>query len=249
MVKLGKKKHKSDPKPAGLDVNKFNSMIAAAAAIVTCDAECEREKKKEELKKKFKDAQSNLQSAPKQLSLASKRYFEFSNGKPKYEEIFAQELTKQSKSLSGEIVQQFFGGVSKVGESIEKYISDAIDLKIAKELNEVLEMKIVALQNTLYKVINGTVTNDRKFYYGNESIEYLRKWNYGLMILFYTLFIALSASLFLAPNTLPTPAKFAIMVAVSLYPFYILYIAGIISVVYGSVMKILPKNVYKDSNM
>ncbi len=247
MVKLGKKKNKSNnPQPAGLDVNKFNSMIAAAAAIVTCDAECEREKMKEKLKKKFDEAQSNLHTAPQQLSLASKRYFEFSNGKPKYEEIFSQELMKQSTSLSGEIVQQFFSGVSKVGQSIEKYVSDAVDLKIAGELNKVLEMKIVALQNALNKVINGTVTNDRKFYYGNESIEYLRKWNYGLMIVFYTLFIAMSVSLFLVPNKVPPLAKPVIMFAIALYPFYIMYIAGFVSVVYGSVTQMLPKNIYKD---
>jgi hypothetical protein len=246
MGKLGKKKHKSNPQPTGLDVNKFNSMIAAAAAIVTCDAECEREKMKEKLKKKFQDAQSNLHTAPQQLSLASKRYFEFSNGKPKYEEIFSQELLKQSTSLSGEIVQQFFSGVSKVGQSIEKYVSDAVDLKIAGELNKVLEMKIVALQNALYKVINGTVTNDRKYYYGNESIEYLRRWNYGLMIVFYVLFIAMSVSLFLVPNTLPALAKPVIMFAIALYPFYIMYIAGFVSIIYGSVTQMLPKNIYKN---
>jgi len=246
MVKLGKKKHKSNPHTTGLDINKFNSMIAAAAAIVTCDADCEREKMKEELKKKFQDAQSNLHTAPQQLSLASKRYFEFSNGKPKYEEIFSQELMKQSTSLSGEIVQQFFSGVSKIGQNIEKYVSDAVDLKIAGELNKVLEMKITALQNALYKVINGTVTNDRKYYYGNESIEYLRKWNYGLFILFYALFIALSVSLFLVPNTVPALAKPAIMFVVALYPFYIMYIAGVVSIVHGTVAKMLPKNIYKD---
>ena len=246
---LRKKKNKSDPQPAGLDVSKYNKMIAAAAAIVTCDPECQREKMKEELKQKFKDAQTNLHSAPEQLSLASKRYFEFSNGKPKYEEIFSQELMKQSKSVSQEIVQQFMGGTAQTGASVEKYVSDAFDLKTAEELNNVLEKKIVSLQNELYKIINGTVTNDRKFYYGNESIDYLRKWNYGFMILFFILFVAMSVSLFLVPNNKSIPVKIAIIVVVALYPFYIMYIAGFIGRIYNFVLSVFPKNVYKDTNM
>lgn len=246
---LRKKKNKSDPQPAGLDVSKYNKMIAAAAAIVTCDPECQREKMKEELKQKFKEAQVNLHSAPEQLSLASKRYFEFSNGKPKYEEIFSQELMKQSKSLSEEIVQKFMGGAAQTGQNVEKYVSDAFDLKTAQELNKVLEMKIVSLQNELYKIINGTVTNDRKYYYGNESIDYLRKWNYAFMILFFILFVALSASLFLVPNAQSTPAKIAIIVAVALYPFYIMYIAGFIGRIYSFIVSVFPKNIYKDTKM
>jgi hypothetical protein len=244
-----RKKNKSGPQPAGLNVSKYNKMIAAAAAIVTCDPECQREKMKEKLKQKFKDAQTNLHSAPEQLSLASKRYFEFSNGKPKYEEIFTQELMKQSKSLSQEIVQRFMGGAAKTGENIEKYVSDAFDLKTAEELNHVLKMKIVSLQNELYKIINGTVTNDRKYYYGNESIDYLRKWNYAFMILFYILFVALSASLFLVRNTKSNPVKIAIIVAVALYPFYIMYIAGFIGITYNIIKSVLPKNIYKDTKM
>ena len=74
----------------------------------------------------------------------------------------------------------------------------------------------------------------------------VRKWNYGLFILFYALFVALSVSLFLVPNTVPALAKPAIMFAIALYPFYIMYIAGFVSIVYGSVMKMLPKNIYKN---
>jgi hypothetical protein len=239
---MKKKHHKKN----GLDIDKFNKMIDQAAKIVECDAECQRTKRQELLKKKFIDARANLQTAPDQLSLASKQYFAFSNGKTKYEEITTQELVKKSKLLSAEIASNFLSETDIVRNSLQDYSDALTDAKMANEYNNELIKKIVQLQNILYDEINGTVTNNRKSYYENESMTNLRKWNYIFMIVFYVLVIGLSVSFVMVPNTNSTAKKIVICVLLVLYPFYILYVANIFGRLYNSVLDILPKNVYNN---
>lgn len=236
---MKKKHHKK-----GLNIDKFNKMIDAAAAIVVCDSTCERTKQQEALKKKFTDAQANLHTAPDQLNLASKQYFAFSNGKTKYEEITEQELTKKAKMISTEIANNFLGEVDQSQQSLQTYSADLRDAKMAKEYNNLLIKQIRELQNILYDLINGTVTNNRKSYYEDESTSNLRSWNYVFMVIFYVLTIAISASFFLAPNTLTKPKKIGIIVTLVFYPFYIMYIANIVMRLYNSVASVFPKNVY-----
>ena len=230
----------------GLDIDKFNQMIAQASKMVSCDAECQRTKRQELLKKKFADARANLQTAPDQLSLASKQYFAFSNGKTKYEEITTQELVKKSKLLSSEIASNFLGETDVVRNSLREYSDTLTDAKMANEYNEELIKKIVKLQTILYDEINGTVTNNRKSHYESESMANLRKWNYIYIIVFYVFVIGLSISFVVVPNTNSTPKKIAICIALALYPFYILYIANICIRVYNLVLGVLPKNIYNN---
>jgi hypothetical protein len=230
----------------GLDVDKFNKMIDQASKLVSCDAECQRTKRQELLKKKFADARANLQTAPDQLSLASKQYFAFSNGKTKYEEITMQELVKKSQLLSSEIATNFLGETDAARNSLRDYSDALTDAKIANEYNNELMKKIVQLQNILYNEINGTVTNNRKSYYENESMANLRKWNYIFIIVFFVIVIGLAISFVLVPNTNSNTKKIVICIMLALYPFYILYVANICIRVYNLVLKVLPKNIYNN---
>ena len=230
----------------GLDIDKFNRMIDEASKIVSCDADCQRTKRKEMLKQKFAEARSNVQTAPDQLNLATKRYFAFSNGKTMYEKITTEELAQKAKLLSAEIASNFLSEVDSTTNNLQENGSALTDAKIAHEYNQELIKQIVQLQNVLYNAINGTVTNNRKSYYESESTANLRKWNYIFMIIFYTLTIALALSLVLSPNSNSTGKKMVICVALVTYPFYILYIAKFIMRIYNSVLNILPKNVYNN---
>jgi len=238
------KKHPK--KKTKIDIEKFNQMIDQASKIVSCDAECERTKRQELLKTKFADARANLQTAPDQLSLASKQYFSFSNGQTKYDEITTQELVKKSKLLSAEIASHFLDEANVARNSLQDYSNALTDAKMANEYNDILINKIDELQNILYNDINGTVTNNRKSHYETESMANLRKWNYVYLIVFYVLVIGLSFSFVVVPNTNSAVKKIVICVMLILYPFYILYVANICGRLYNSVLSVLPKNIYNN---
>lgn len=230
----------------GLDIDKFNAMIAEASKIVSCDADCQRTKRKEMLKQRFIEARANVLTAPDQLNLATTQYFAFSNGKTMYEAITTDELAKKAKLLSAEIASNYLSEVDETTNSLRDYSSALTDAKFANEYNKELVQKIVQMQNTLYNAINGSVTNNRKSYYEIETTDNLRKWNYIFTIIFAVLVIALALSFVLVPNTNSTGKKIFICVALVTYPFYILYIAKFLGRIYNAILNVLPKNVYKD---
>lgn len=230
----------------GLDIDKFNKMIDQASKIVSCDSNCQRAKRKEELKQKFISARANVQTAPDQLNLATKRYFAFSNGPAMYEEITTDELKKKAKLLSAEIASNFLSEVDQIMNNLQEYSSALNGAKLADEYNKTLIAKIVELQNKLYSSINGTVTNDRRSYYELESIAYLRRWNYFFTIIFYVLVIALVLSFILVPNNNGLGKKIVISIALASYPFYILHIAKFVNKTYNKILKVVPKDIYKN---
>ena len=229
----------------GLDIDKFNEMIDQASKIVSCDAECQRTKRKEMLKKRFEEARANVQTAPDQLHLATNQYFAFSNGKTVFEKISTDGLKQKAKLLSAEIASNFLSEVDATMNNLQDHSSALNDAKLANEYNKELIKQIIQLQNILYAAINGSVTNNRKSYYESESIEHLRKWNYLFKIVFYVLVVALSLSFVLVPNSNSTAKKIGISIALFTYPFYVLFIAKFFMWIYDELIKVLPKNVYK----
>jgi hypothetical protein len=230
----------------GLNIDKFNEMIDKASKIVSCDADCQRAKQKERLKRRFERARANVQTAPDQLNLATKQYFAFSNGAPMYAKITTDELMQKAKLLSAEIANNFLSEVDATMNNIQDYTSALNDAKLANEYNKELIKQIIQLQNVLYNAINGAVTNNRKSYYESESLANLRKWNYLFKIVFYVIVVALSLSFVLVPNSISTGKKIGISIALFTYPFYILYIAKFVLRIYNSILNVLPKNIYNN---
>lgn len=53
-------------------LDKLNSLISQASDTISCDANCQQQRKADQLKQKYLDAQTNLASAPNQLNTAQK---------------------------------------------------------------------------------------------------------------------------------------------------------------------------------
>ena len=82
------------------NLDKFSSMIDKATAAISCGPECQNEKKDEELKQAYLNAQTNLATAPNNVYVSRKNYVVFDQGEAAYDELIDSELLQQAENLS-----------------------------------------------------------------------------------------------------------------------------------------------------
>ncbi len=82
-----------------IDINQFNDFINNANSALSCDADCQDKKKRNELKKKYLEAKTNLLTAPVQLETTYKNYLTYTKGDDAYNEYQERELQEKAKTI------------------------------------------------------------------------------------------------------------------------------------------------------
>jgi hypothetical protein len=90
-----------------LTTDQINSLLEKAAESIVCGPACQRQKKEEELNKRYLDAKTNIESAPYNLEKAKKNYLVFKNGESYYENVLEEDLIKKSQIISMNIAEKF----------------------------------------------------------------------------------------------------------------------------------------------
>ena len=63
--------------------DKINELLEKSAEAMMCGPTCQKLKITEELKQKYLDAQTNIQTAPTKLEQTKKNYYIYSEGRPR----------------------------------------------------------------------------------------------------------------------------------------------------------------------
>ena len=80
--------------------NKLNDLILQASQTISCDSACQKEKTKEQLKKKYLDAQMNEATASGSLQYAAKNYITFTEGTSGYNTYLESDLTQKATKIA-----------------------------------------------------------------------------------------------------------------------------------------------------
>ena len=105
--------------PDSLD--KLNSLISQASDTISCDANCQQQRNADQLKQKYLDAQTNLASAPNQLSAAQKNYLVFTQGTAGYNDANESELQAKAQAIVDAFQQNFYDQEAAVNTQIDTY--------------------------------------------------------------------------------------------------------------------------------
>jgi hypothetical protein len=229
-----------------VDVNKFNEFLDNANQVLACDSTCQEQKKKDELKKKYLEARTNLLTAPVQLETTYKNYLTYSKGDTAYNEYRENELQQKAETIVTTFKTNFSDGIEKAKESYDTYgglllnFSHVVELykKLVKE-NHVLEL---ALKNKTSDVL----TNDRKTYYEDQSIDSLRFYHIIILIIYLIFLIGFAVSIFVFPSASSRGSLIAILVFFIIYPFICVRIFKFLYYIKDTIMGVLPKDVYSD---
>ena len=208
-------------------LDKFNELINKATEAVMCGPDCQKEKTASELKQKYLN--SNM----------------FTTGESGYNEYREQELTDKAEQIITEFKNNFDGDSSKLKTEIDTYNGLALNFRNVFDLYTKYKLENDELEKELKDTVSDILTNDRKTFYEDQSIENLNYYYSFIRIFYIIVAIGFSISLFFVANQISFFTKIAIIILLSLYPYISTRLLSWVIQLYYAVVNLLPKNMYR----
>ena len=245
--------------------DKINELLEKSAEAMMCGPTCQKLKITEELKQKYLDAQTNIQTAPTKLEQTKKNYYIYSEGRPYYDNMLEEELTQKSEKISILLSENFNDEIAGA-LTMNNYLNTAlINSSYTKELLDDYTEKNKEVKLLLRDRHGDILTNDRKTYYEDDALQSLKKWYRLWWYLYYILVIVLVLAFILSPSKIDVLSiveingkrmpmvnidniikKTIVIILFIFYPYYIDYIVNWIKGVFLFVYNRIPKNVYNN---
>ena len=237
MVKKNKKNN---------DLDKFNTMIDQATQAMTCDSNCQKQRTTNDLKQKYLNAQTNLASAPSQVSTAKKNYVIYSQGQSIYDDQVDKELTTKAKELASFYAENFNKESQSVLTDTQTYSGLLVNLRNVFDLYEKYKKENEELQEKIKEESNDILTNERKTYYQDEGIENLKFVYYYFLLSIYVICLILFAIFnFVYPSQFTWKIRVVMFIILLLLPFVSTWILGKLIMIIYNIYHVLPTNVHK----
>jgi hypothetical protein len=199
----------------------INNLLEQASNATLCGPTCQKIRVSQELKQKYLDAETNMQTAPINLEQSRKNYYVFTEGQTEYENMNEKELVTKATTIS-ELIEQNFNNEVTNANTMNILLNTALTnsehtIKLFEdylEKNKTLKLKIKEKHGDI-------LTNDRKTYYETEALDNLKSWYKYFLIMYFILIIMLCLSLVFASHNLTIMKCIIISVLTIFYPLYI----------------------------
>ena len=225
------------------DINNINSFIEKASQVISCDQECQKQKKENELKQIYLDSETNLKSAPSQLKLAEKNYFTYTNGVQAYDTLQNNELEQKADLIINTFNSNFNEENKKINIAIDTYEGILLNFKNIVELYLNYKKENKDLQEQLKDETSDVLTNERKTYYEDQGIDNLKYYYYILLVIYVIFVLGLGISTFIYPSTFSWIKKLGILIIFVVLPFISTWLLGALLYLIYKIYDLLPKNV------
>jgi hypothetical protein len=228
------------------DLNKFNSLLDAAAKTIGCDSLCQQQKQADELKNNYLTAESNLLLADPQYQLAKQNYYTYVSGEAGFNELMEKEYKEKAELIANQFKETYNEEITKINTQLNTYDSLNVNYNNVNDLYKYYKKENWQLMKQLKEDTNDILTNDRKTYYEEQQIGFLNYFYfYVLLTIYIIVIISFIMFSFIYPSVFQWKTMIGIVVIFILLPFISTWILGkIIEFVYF-VFGLLPKNVYK----
>jgi len=229
-----------------IDVNKFNNFLDNANKILSCDSNCQEQKKKNDLKKKYLEAKTNLLTAPNQVETSYKNYLTYTKGDSAYNEYQESQLQEKAEMVITTFQSNFNDEIENIKTSYDTYSGLLLNFAHIVELYTKLVKENAALTLEVKNKTSDVLTNDRKTYYEDQSIDNLIFYHRIFMFFYIICLIVFAVSIFVFPSTSTKGTLIAILIFFIIYPFICVRIFKFIYYIKDLIMGLFPKDVYSD---
>ena len=224
----------------------INNLLEQSTQALLCGPDCQKQKVSDELKQKYLNAQTNLQTAPINLETTKKNYYVYTQGESSYDNMLETDLKKKAEEI-GELIGVSFNDEVASAETMNKYYNTAlINSNYTKDLLNEYDKKNKELKIQLKDRRGDILTNDRKTYYENDALDTLNLWYRFWWYVYYILVLVFLISIFLVNSQMTNGKKLILTVLLIFYPYYIELIVNWIYEFFSNIYKNLPKNVYNN---
>jgi hypothetical protein len=226
-------------------INQVNAFLQQAASSLTCGPSCQKAKTTLDLELKLENSKKNLLTAPQQLEEAAKNFYMYTEGEGGYNDYIVSQLTEKANIIGTTLKTDFDEGILKANNLINMYSGIYLNYIHVLELLTNYVKQNIKLENMLKNTKADILTNDRKTFYEDQSIDRLRLYYKILRYIYIIIIIGYLVCIFVLPSTLSKKKHFFILTLLLLYPFIIKPVFEFIQKIISSILSIIPKNVYK----
>lgn len=224
------------------DVNNFIDLVNQG---YVCDEECQNAKTAQSLKQTYEEAKINLEKAPSELEVASKNYYTFVDGENSYNQKQNNNLKEKADKITSILQTNFSKSFKEVNIFLESYNGLYSNLTNVIELLTKYLIENKKLEKDIKNISSDIVTNDRKTYYEDESIDRLKFFYNWMKYIYIFIVVVYLFCIFLIPQQMSRKKEIFIFGLLCLYPFIIHPIFRLLNWIYEKIIHIIPKNVYK----
>jgi hypothetical protein len=219
----------------------INELLEQSYQALTCGPSCQKKKKRQELKQKYLDAKTMLQTAPHEYEESQKNYYVYAKGEAAYDKMKEKEWQQQSKEMSQQLTHLFQEELTNA-VTMNSYLNTAItNSQYTTDLLHQYATQNKEIIMELRESQTDIITNDRKTYYETEAIDILSQWYMVFWFGFYiTLLIVIVTFAFRGSMV----KSIVIAVIFVMYPYYIHWVWHYIYTFWMQLINRLPTNVY-----
>jgi len=226
--------------------NDFNSLLAKATDAVLCNSDCQKQRTADRLNRAYLNAQTNLASASNQQQVAQKNYVVFTQGTSGYNNLLETQLTREANEIATTFTNIFNAESRNVERQINSYQGLTTNLQNVVDLSEKYKAENKDLFNELKEETNDVLTNERKTYYENQSVEGLSfYYYYFLLTIYYICVVCFGFFTLIYPSQTNWKIRLSIFIGFIFLPFFSTLFLSIIVYLSYKIYGLLPKNVYK----
>jgi hypothetical protein len=228
------------------DMSKFNDFVNNANAALSCDADCQAGRNQDDLKQKYLAAKTNLLTAPAQVQTTFKNYLTYSQGEDAYNQYNETELENKAKEIVKTFKTTFQEKLQDIKLLLGTYEGLLLNFTNIVDLYSKLlkENKMLALE--VKNKSSDVLTNDRKTYYEDQSVENLYFYYFIMIILYIIILIVFAVSIFIFPSDTPRKTHIIMLAFLIIYPFISTWLLLFVIRIYNRIIGVLPTNVYHD---
>jgi hypothetical protein len=220
-----------------------NALIAQSNEQLMCGPACQKEKNISNLEETYVKAQTNLKTAPQQLEQAKQNYYKALEGQAGYNKMVLDKVTEDAKKVTTSFKTKFDATSKEVENLIGVYNTLKSNFNNVNDLSQEYEVENSKIAKTLKKIRGDIITNDRKTYYEQQSIDGLSWWYNWFRIIYIVLIIGFIIVLLF--KSYWWLYKILIILVLLFYPVYIApLVVYIFKWIQNLGMLILPKDVY-----
>ena len=228
--------------------DEVNELIQKGNKAVACGPSCQNKQTADDLYQKFVNAQTNLTTAPDQVTTAAKNYYTYSERPAGYDKYNKTQLTQKANAFAKEMSNEFNQNMKEAVLLNTDYNTTYINSIHTQELYENYLKRNAELNAKIKKTSGDVFTNDRKTHYEDQEI-YNQHWWYDFMSWIYGIIVAsfFIAMFFVSSSSSPTYSlrwKIGILIFLVIYPFICTSLALYFIRAWNYIWSFLPKNVY-----
>lgn len=214
---------------AGKDSGAMQSMFKNVSSMLTCDSDCQKRKKADQLRRAWESAAESEKNAPIMTSEAEKEYYVFTQGEPGYEKMLLQRYTKKAEGAKSLAQKNHKELVEELKVLIADYTAETTSMKRMKELLRIRLDENKALKVAIDQDIAAVETNDRRVVYEDWAKSWLGTVGTTLLWLYLiTAGVFIYKSPFIKSQGYKTVKGWLTPIALLVFPLIVKYISLLI---------------------